>query len=231
LQHQVLYRLEGPAQAQVATRLAMIRLLDNKPAEALEVLRMTRQEVMLDDLRLQRNRIEARALIDLNRLDEALALLEEDPSPAADILRSDIYWVGRDWKKLADLGESILERRQSQGQPLDEDDRRQVIRTALALSLSNQTERLNRLRTRYGTRMASGSYAAAFSVLTSTQQINVSDIQSLSKTLEGVDRLQSVLDTYRNEFKSGAAQTTSAQAGSAQTSSPAPTPPRATPAG
>jgi tetratricopeptide (TPR) repeat protein len=202
LQHQVLYRLEGAAQAQVATRLAMIRLLDNKPALALEVLRMTRQEVMLEDLRLQRNRIEARALIDLNRLDEAQAILEEDKTPAADILRSDIYWIGRDWKKLADLGEAILERRQNQAQALDEDDRRQVIRTALALSLSNQTERLNRLRTRYGPRMATGSYAAAFNVLTSTQQINVSDIQSLSKTLEGVDRLQSVLDAYRNEFKS-----------------------------
>src|SRR5215469_6250614 len=39
LEYQVTKRLDGIARAQVATRLAMIDLLDHKPREALEALR------------------------------------------------------------------------------------------------------------------------------------------------------------------------------------------------
>jgi hypothetical protein len=71
LEHQVRYRLEGVAQADVAVRLAMIYLLDHKPEKALAVIRATRQTIMPGDVEARRRRLEARALIDLARYEEA----------------------------------------------------------------------------------------------------------------------------------------------------------------
>jgi hypothetical protein len=92
LEHQVKYRLEGIPQAAVAARLAMIHLMNAAPDKAIGVLRATRQQTLPDDIRRERNQVEARALLDLGQADEAEVVLEGDRSPAAQMLRADVYW-------------------------------------------------------------------------------------------------------------------------------------------
>ena len=62
LQYQVDHRLQGAARAQVATRLAVIYLMNRKPDRALAALRATRSADLSNELRNQRLLLEARAL-------------------------------------------------------------------------------------------------------------------------------------------------------------------------
>src|SRR5262249_10376931 len=62
LQHQVDHRLQGAARAQVATRLAIVYLMNRKPDRALATLRATRSADLTNDMRNQRLLLEARAL-------------------------------------------------------------------------------------------------------------------------------------------------------------------------
>ena len=65
LQHQVDHRLQGAARAQVATRLAVVYLMNRKPDRALATLQKTRAADLSNDLRDQRLLIEARAMSNL----------------------------------------------------------------------------------------------------------------------------------------------------------------------
>ena len=75
LQYQVDHRLQGAARAQVATRLAVIYLMNRKPDRALAMLRATRIADLSNELRNQRLLLEARALSDLGRHDVALEVV------------------------------------------------------------------------------------------------------------------------------------------------------------
>ena len=59
LQYQVDHRLQGAARAQVATRLAVIYLMNRKPDRALATLRATRTADLSNELRNQRLLLEA----------------------------------------------------------------------------------------------------------------------------------------------------------------------------
>ena len=75
LQYQVDNRLQGAARAQVATRLAVIYLLNRKADRALATLRATRTADLSDELRNQRLLLEARALSDMGRHDLAIEVI------------------------------------------------------------------------------------------------------------------------------------------------------------
>jgi len=200
LEHQVRYRLEGVAQAQVATRLAMIYLLDRKPEKALGVLRATRQTLMPEDVEIRRRHLEARALIDLERYEEAEVLLQGDDSADARMLRADLYWNAGQWKKVVANGEALLGRRWEVERPLTNDERRQVLRMAVAHSLDDNVEGLESLRQRYGALMAGGAYASAFNVITAQQDPSEREIKELTESIASVNTLESFMAAYRDEF-------------------------------
>ena len=74
LNYQVTKRLDGIARAQVATRLAMIDLMDHKPKDALASLKATEIAGLPDDVNHARVLLEARALAALKQWDQALDL-------------------------------------------------------------------------------------------------------------------------------------------------------------
>ena len=94
LQHQVDHRLQGAARAQVATRLAVVYLMNRKPDRALTTLRATRAADFSNELRNQRLLLEARALSELGRHDVALEVIANINSREAMRLRVR-YPVGR----------------------------------------------------------------------------------------------------------------------------------------
>ena len=67
--------MQGAARAQVATRLAVIYLMNRKPDRALATLRSTRTADLSNELRNQRLLLEARALSDIGRHDLALEII------------------------------------------------------------------------------------------------------------------------------------------------------------
>ena len=84
LQHQVDHRLQGAARAQVATRLAVIYLMNRKPDRALATLQATRTADLSNELRDQRLLLEARALSDIGRHDLALEVIANIDRPRGD---------------------------------------------------------------------------------------------------------------------------------------------------
>ena len=100
LQYQVDHRLQGAARAQVATRLAVIYLMNRKADRALATLRATRTADLSNELRNQRLLLEARALSDLGRHDLALEVIANIEGREAIRLRSDILWAARRWREV-----------------------------------------------------------------------------------------------------------------------------------
>ena len=103
LDRQVRFRLKGIDRAEVGARLATIRLLDKRPARALDALRASAGANLPADLVVQRRRLEARSLAGLGRRNEALALLQGDSSHDADLIRSNILWREQEWTKVASV--------------------------------------------------------------------------------------------------------------------------------
>lgn len=202
LQHQVNYRLEGPGQASVASRLGKIYLLDNKPEQALGVLRATRQDGLPADIDEERRLVETRALIELGRLEEARVLLEDETSRAADELRADIFWESRDWANLAFVSSRLLgERWRESETPLDTAERRHLVRQAIALSFTDSRAALSLLRSRYRPLVATGDYAGLFDVLTSDDPPPAGQLARIAGELSQAARFRSFLAAYRAEFE------------------------------
>ena len=93
--------------------------------------------------------------------------------------------LGRRWENPADL-------------TLDE--RQTVLRLAVALSLAEDKEGLEVLRRRYMPLMERGRYAEAFEVITAQQQDSGADVRRLTQSIASVERLETFMDSYRNEF-------------------------------
>lgn len=201
LEHQVINRLEGAPQALIAARLAKLYLLDGRPEVAVETLRATRQDVLPEDVRATRSRVEARALIALKRYDEAEAVLADDTSRTADLLRFDLYWGAQDWARVAETGARLLEdvrlleEETAAGDALPADARRRLVRSAIALSFLDRRDDLEALRRDYGARMRSGPLAGVFDLITSADAP-----AGIAGELAASERFGSDLAAYRAEF-------------------------------
>ena len=149
LKYQVDNRLDGPAKAQVATDLALVYLMDRKPEEALGAINGTRSTLLPTALNAQRRLLEARALVELGRNEHALEVLGADASPEATELRALSAWRARDWPSAAKLSEARLGERWKRPDPLTPAEASLLVRTGVALSLSNDDVGLARLRDHY----------------------------------------------------------------------------------
>ncbi|MEM6681003.1 MAG: hypothetical protein AAF607_02070 [Pseudomonadota bacterium] len=197
LEHQVAYRLEGVAQASVAARLAMVHLLNDSPADALRVLRATRASNIPKDLRAERFRIEARALIDTQRYQEAVVALEADKTNAADMLRADASWGGKDWPLVRKTSRKLLA---AAGDTLSDDERRHVLRWAIAATLDNMPGELGEIRKRFAARMRGGLYGEAFEAIAGSSADGM-QVPRLSGNLADVDTLEAFMESYRAAFR------------------------------
>jgi hypothetical protein len=166
LQYQVDNRLHGAARAQVATRLAMIYLLDRKPAKAQSVLRATRTAGLANEIRIPRLLVEARALSDLGRHDFALDVIADIDGREAMRLRADINWAGKHWQKAAEQLELAYGDRWKDFEPLTGPERTDILRAGVAYAMAEDKLGAARLRDRYAPKMTNGPDAQAFAVIT-----------------------------------------------------------------
>lgn len=200
LQHQVDKRLQGAARSQVATRLAMIYLMDHKPEVALKALRATRQAQLPHWLNEQRRLLEARALAELRQYDFALEVLVSDESREAERIRADVYWGAENWPAAAEHIEAVLADRWNDPRPLTTDERLQVMRAAIAYLFGKDAYGLSRLRARYGKAMETSDDKAAFDLVTAQPDAAESDLGALAKKLAAVDTLDAFMAQFRAHY-------------------------------
>ncbi|HEY0281546.1 MAG TPA: hypothetical protein VGC27_02855 [Rhizomicrobium sp.] len=193
LDYQVTKRLDGVARAQVATRLAMVQLMDHKPQAALETLRSTRISTLPDDINHQRLLMEARALAEQKQWDEALDLIGVDQSPDTVRLRADIYWQSGNWSAAAQKAEEALGTSWSDPAPLGDEQRQQVMRAAISYSLANDEPGLERLRERFAAKMKESRDANAFDVVTQRIDMHGLAFRDAAAKVASIDTLRAFM--------------------------------------
>lgn len=200
LNHQIKFRLKGVAQSVVASRLAMIYLLDSKPNDALEILRATRDSQIPDDIQDRRRMIEGRALIELARYEEAEVLIEEYNTAEAKDMRSDIYWRSEDWAKFINHKNRMLGNRYLDDDDLSVEERLSVLRLSVAYVINNDSAGVKNLRSKYKAHMDNGLYGDTFEVITAERQLTDTNIGRLTRSIASVSKLETFMQSYKAEF-------------------------------
>ncbi|SFD43385.1 hypothetical protein SAMN05428997_12825 [Bosea sp. CRIB-10] len=200
LQYQMDRRLTGAARSTVATRLAMIRLMNGKPAEALQALVSTRLAELPADVKRARLLLEAKALSDLSRTDQGLDLLEGESGPEVDRLNADILWSGRRWREAGEALERILGESWRGQAPLSDGERADVMRAAIGYVMSDEALSLDRLRTKFAAKMAQGADARLFGFVTGASRASAADIREAARAAAGSDTMTDFLKEYRKRY-------------------------------
>ncbi len=201
LEHQTHQRLRGVARAQVATRLAMIYLMDHKPSKALQAIRSTRQTRLPKSVTHARRLLEARALAEIEQFDHALELINGDDDPEADRLREDIYWESEDWPMAAEKIEVRLGDRWRTPCAMGNEERSDVMRAAVAFALAEDDRGLERLRRKFGEKMSQSPDADGFEII--TEEINTEGVEfrELASHIASTDTLEAFMEQLRNRLK------------------------------
>jgi tetratricopeptide (TPR) repeat protein len=198
LEHQVQFRLTGAAKAQVATRLAIVHLMNRKPQKAVAILTATRLADLPQEMREQRLLLESRALMGTNRFDNALDVLASLKGAETERQRGDVFWAARRWRQAGEAIELMLGERWKEEEALDEMERSDVLRAGLAYALAGEALSLTRLKERFSGKMEGAPEKAAFDQITANP--NPRAIGAATKLLSNVDSLAVFLRMYQAKF-------------------------------
>ncbi|HXR96085.1 MAG TPA: hypothetical protein VN718_09400 [Rhizomicrobium sp.] len=196
LSYQVNKRLDGVAKAEVSTKLAAIYLMDHKPQAAVDILHNSQISGLPDADNHARMILEARAFAGLKQWDNALDLIAVDDQPDTRRLRADIYWESGNWEIAGQKAEELLGASWNDATPLSDSDRVLVLRMAVAYSLANDGDSLDRLRQHFAPKMQNTSDAKAFTVL--SQQIDMHGVafRDAAARIASVDTLQAFMKDF-----------------------------------
>lgn len=200
LDHQVRKRLKGAARAQVATRLAMVHLMNRKPDLALRVIRRTRQAGLPSTLQRNRNLLEARALGELGRAESAIEILSTMKGSEVERLKSDALWTAQRWQQSGEQIEKMLAGRWQKPEPLDGPERFDVLRAAISYALANDQFALDRLRKKFHTKMLKTPDAEAFGLVTRRVKSRSVNFRRLAKDIAATDTLDAFMKDFRKRF-------------------------------
>ena len=200
LQYQIDNRLQGAARSQVATRLAVIYLMDNKPDRAQAVLRTTRAAELSTDLRQLRLMLEARALSDIGRHDLALEVIEDLDGREAVRLRGDILWAARRFSEAAEQIERIHGERWKDFAPLSDIERADIMRAAIGYSLSGDAIGIGRLKDRYQPKMTESPDKRIFEIATDPHAAKGEEFRDLAKAVTSFSSLEAFLRDLRRRY-------------------------------
>ena len=196
LSHQVEFRLEGEDKARVGARLAVVRLLDRDPGEALAAIADSHSDGISTELAEERALITARAYTQLGGFEKALAELDGVNGEAADHVRADIMWQTRDWASAAEVFGRLAGDPPARGKSLDDVRSRYVLSRAVALALNRDLAGMAKLYGQFSLAMAATPFGADFQVIASVDS-GAADFQDVLRRVSVADDFQAFMDGYR----------------------------------
>jgi tetratricopeptide (TPR) repeat protein len=198
LQYQVDNKLFGLGKAQVATNLALVYLMDKQPQKALQAIHGSRQARLPKALNQERRLLEARALVDLGRMDHAMDLIEMDRTRDADFLRADIIWGSKDWPKITRQHLRAITRHVHNENEVSDAEAHLILRATLAAALSDDKQTFEQLVQKWAKPVSKTSSAAAFQLITRSTGIQGVEFKDLARTIGDTKIMRSYLDQYRS---------------------------------
>jgi tetratricopeptide (TPR) repeat protein len=202
LKNQIEFRLKGVEKARVGAQLALVYLLDRKPDEALKALSASAEAGLPADLDAQRRHLGARALLAKGEGEAALDRLKDDKSLDADLLRTEIFWLAKDWVQAAQTLQRVLRAAEAQPrQPLDDEQAGYVMNLAIALTLSGNERAVARLKRDFGAAMSEGTFKDAFELITSQPPAGLLDYRQVAGEVKEVKNFQAFMAAYKQRLK------------------------------
>ena len=196
LAYQVDKRLDGIAKAQVATKLAAVYLMDHKPDKTVAAIRDSQISGLPDEELHKRMLLEARAFAALKQWDNALDLIAADQADDTRRLRADIYWESGNWAVAGQKSEELLNARWSDAVPLTDEERGELLRTAVAYSLANDEASLARVRDHFAAKMRGTPDANLFTVLSADIDQHGMAFRDAAAKIASVDTLEAFMKDF-----------------------------------
>jgi hypothetical protein len=191
-------KLAGAEKGRVTARLAALRLIDHKPQLALDALDLSGSDSLPPALQHERELLRAKALSQLNRNEEALAVIKDDTRFPAKILRADINMGSQHWEEAAKNLLDLVGPPPKPGQTLTEDQADWLVRAAVAMAMNSDQTGLDRLAIDYGAAMAGTHKNDTFRVLVQPDKPGqLRDIAAAQSRIADVDMFQGFLNSYR----------------------------------
>jgi tetratricopeptide (TPR) repeat protein len=200
LKYQVGYRLKALDKARVGSQLALLDLMDKRPSDALDALTASNVDGLPPELVQQRHHLQARALADLDRGTDAIAALKDDTSREAQLLRAEIFTKMKDWTNAADVFAALVPE-PDRGTKLSESDAQLVLNWATALTLGKDDRGLATLRRVYGPAMEGTSFQAAFELLTSAPDKQVTNFPGLADKIKQAQDFKTFIASYKEKVQ------------------------------
>jgi len=201
LERQIRYRLRGINRTKVGARLALVYLLNRQPLNALEGLDKTRFAPLPEALERQRRHLRARALADSGETAAGLALLENDPSEDARVLRAEINWRNQNWAAAARALAELVPPPPDEGTPMAEKDAFRLIDWATALTLAGDETAVSLLRQRYMDALTETPFENAFDLVTASPEAGLIDVASVGGKIRQAERFRNYLTAYRERLR------------------------------
>jgi tetratricopeptide (TPR) repeat protein len=212
LHHLVHFRLMGKEKAEAGLRLASIQLLTHQPEKALDSLLASEAFGGDDDLAAKRRLVKVKILTELKKYDEALASIENETSPDALVLKQDIAWKAKDWRRSAQYLGTILQNESADDMVVSDEKKAEnqeaaqvILRRALALSMLNDAVGLAQMRDEYKGFMDKVGQGEIFNMVTRLRDYEQAKGATDAKNrISEVDLFDQVLKKYKS--KSSASQ-------------------------
>lgn len=199
LDHQMRVESEKEGRSEVGAKLASIYLMNHQPSKALQALEDSVYGENSLMLRLKRNRLTAEALIDQRKPDKALVTLGQDTSVEAERLRIRVYWMEKDWSKLTESIETLLQERKDVTAPITLGESEYLLKLALAYIFENDRDQLKYLRDYFGPLMAKNPNKPVFDFITGGDfKLTTTNFDDVLKYLENT---RNFIENYRAEIK------------------------------
>lgn len=187
-------------QAKVGARLAIIYLFEGKAGDAINAIEATAFSNIPEALKAQRNIIASRALSDLGRADEALALIKDDFSPQALIRKFEVYWNARDWDKASDTIKYLIEE-PVPGKPLSTEQINYILDWATTLKQAGKETVLIRLKNKFAPYFKGTAHQSAFNVLTNHLEEDKIDVKAIKSVISDIKNFNDFARFYTEKLE------------------------------
>lgn len=192
--------LDSLQRSKIGARLALVYLFQEDNVEALNVLDKTEMDETPETDLSHRRIIRAKALANLKNDDEAIALLEDDYSKNAMLLKSDIYWKQGAWDKTADTLKYLIEK-PVKNKPLTDEQIGYILDWATALKKAGRETVIIRLRNKFLPYFQNTAYVSAFNMLTSNLEKDKIDIKSINRAINDISAYSNFSKIYNQALR------------------------------